>query len=214
MPNARFYVRNHFADPDARPGTWRLEVGGLVERPLRLSLRDLQTMPSQTLVATLECAGNGRSMFEPARRRRAVAARSGQHRGVDRRAAGRGARPRRGPTGRAWTVVFRGADRGTVEGRPDPIRFERSLSLDDARSSEALLAYAMNGEPLPVQHGYPLRLVVPGWYAVASVKWLTEIEVIGDTFDGFFQTDRYVYEWERDGDDGPSSPCACSGCGR
>ena len=57
----------------------------------------------------------------------------------------------------------------------------------------------MNGEPLPLQHGYPLRLIVPGWYAVASVKWLTDIEVIGAPFDGFFQTERYVYEWERDG---------------
>ena len=97
--------------------------------------------------------------------------------------------------------MFRGADSGSVEGSAEPISFERSLSLDDARDSEALLAYAMNGEPLPVQHGYPLRLVVPGWYAVASVKWLTEIEVDRHRRStAFFQTERYVYEWQRDGE--------------
>ena len=71
--------------------------------------------------------------------------------------------------------------------------------MDDARSSEALLAYAMNGEPLPAQHGFPLRLVVPGWYAVASVKWLTDIELIDSSLEAFFQTERYFFEWQRDG---------------
>ena len=75
-------------------------------------------------------------------------------------------------------VLFRGADGGAVEGRSESMRFERSLQIDDARDSDVLLAYAMNGEPLPVEHGYPLRLIVPRWYAVASVKWLTEIELI------------------------------------
>jgi DMSO/TMAO reductase YedYZ molybdopterin-dependent catalytic subunit len=86
-----------------------------------------------------------------------------------------------------------------VEGRPSPIRFERSLSLDEPQLGDALLAYAMNGEPLSPQHGYPLRLVVPGWYAVNSVKWLTEIELIEGPFDGFFQADRYWYQWNRAG---------------
>jgi DMSO/TMAO reductase YedYZ molybdopterin-dependent catalytic subunit len=67
----------------------------------------------------------------------------------------------------------------------------------DARRGELLLAYAMNGEPLPIQHGYPLRLVVPDWYAVASVKWLTEIELIDRSFVGHYQTDKYWYEWNR-----------------
>ena len=79
------------------------------------------------------------------------------------------------------------------------MRFERSLRIDDARDSDVLLAYAMNGEPLPVQHGYPLRLIVPRWYAVASVKWLTEIELIDRPFTGHYQGDKYRYEWERDG---------------
>jgi DMSO/TMAO reductase YedYZ molybdopterin-dependent catalytic subunit len=95
--------------------------------------------------------------------------------------------------------VFRGADAGLVEGATAPVRFERALSVADARGSGALVAYAMNGEPLPLQHGRPVRLIVPGWYSVASVKWLTEIEVIGHQFAAHFQTDRYVYEWVRDG---------------
>jgi len=79
------------------------------------------------------------------------------------------------------------------------LRFERSLQLDDARDGDVLLAYAMNGEPLPIEHGYPLRLIVPRWYAVASVKWLTEIELIDRAFVGHFQGDKYRYEWEREG---------------
>src|SRR5439155_9841082 len=98
----------------------------------------------------------------------------------------------------AREVVFRGADRGTVDGRPDAIRFERSLPVDQAKRGDALLAFAMNGEPLPVLHGYPLRLIVPRWYAVASVKWLTEIEVTDRTFTGHYQGDKYRYEWERE----------------
>ena len=99
----------------------------------------------------------------------------------------------------ALEVVFRGIDSGTVDGRSESIRFERSLGIGDARGAQVLLAHAMNGEPLPVQHGYPLRVIVPGWYAVASVKWLVEIEVTGEPFQGHYQTDRYVYEWQRDG---------------
>jgi DMSO/TMAO reductase YedYZ molybdopterin-dependent catalytic subunit len=73
------------------------------------------------------------------------------------------------------------------------------MSVDDVRESGALLAFAMNGEPLPPRHGYPLRVVVPGWYGMASVKWLTEIEVVDVPLDAYVQTDRYVYEFERDG---------------
>ena len=198
MPNARFYVRNHFETPSLDATDWRLAVGGLVERPMELSLRDLQNMRSQSMVATLECAGNGRSMFEPAV--------DGEqwHLGAVSTAEWTGVPlsevlDRAGATAGAHDVVFRGADSGVIDKSRPAIAFERSLSLEDARHSEALLAYAMNGEPLPVQHGYPLRLVVPGWYAVASVKWLTEIELIDTSFEAFFQTERYFYEWQREG---------------
>ncbi len=198
MPNAHFYVRDHFQIPMLDSSTWRLDVGGLVERPLSLSVRDMRNLPSKTLVVTLECAGNGRTRFEPpteGEKWDLGAVSTAEWTGVplvevlDRAGVKAGARE----------VVFRGADSGTVAGRAETIRFERSLGVDDARTFPALLAYAMNGEPLPVQHGFPLRLVVPGWYAMASVKWLTEIEVIDEPFSGHFQTSAYVYDWERDG---------------
>jgi len=197
MPSARFYVRNHFETPRLDPASWRLEVSGLVEHPLRLDLRDLRNMHSHALVATLECAGNGRSAFDPpvdGEQWRLGAVSTAEWAGVPLTEV----LDRAGLKPEAREVVFRGADRGSGGEAADRGRFERSLSVADARHSESLLAYAMNGEPLPLEHGYPLRLIVPGWYAVASVKWLTGIEVIGTPFTGFFQTERYVYEPQRD----------------
>jgi DMSO/TMAO reductase YedYZ molybdopterin-dependent catalytic subunit len=198
MPNAHFYVRNHFHMPTLDTPSFRLAVNGLVERPLSLRLSDLHNMPSQTVVVTLECAGNGRTLFEPAvpgEKWDLGAVSTAEWTGVplaevlDRA----GVRPN------AREVLFRGADGGTLDGHPEPLRFERSLALDQARDGNVLLAYAMNGEPLPIQHGYPLRLIVPSWYAVASVKWLTEIELIEQPFAGHYQVDTYWYEWERGG---------------
>jgi DMSO/TMAO reductase YedYZ molybdopterin-dependent catalytic subunit len=198
MPNARFYVRNHFQTPRLDPASWHLEVSGLVGRPLRLSLRDLHNMRSETLVATLECAGNGRSAFDPpaeGEQWQLGAVSTAEWTGVPLAEI----LDRAGPTPEAVEIVFRGADRGDVGEAADPIRFERSLPVTDAGHSGSLLAYAMNGEPLPLEHGYPMRLIVPGWYAVASVKWLTEIEAIGSPFTGYFQAKRYVYETRRNG---------------
>jgi DMSO/TMAO reductase YedYZ molybdopterin-dependent catalytic subunit len=199
MPNAHFYVRNHFQIPKLDPEPFRLQVAGLVDRPLSLSLRDLHNMRSQTKVVTLECAGNGRSLFEPpieGEKWNLGAVSTAEWTGV----------PlveildRTGMSAGAQEVLFRGTDGGSVVGRSEPIRFERSLQLDQARDADVLLAYAMNGEALPIQHGYPLRLIVPGWYAVASVKWLSEIVVIDQPFAGHYQADKYCYEWERDGE--------------
>jgi DMSO/TMAO reductase YedYZ molybdopterin-dependent catalytic subunit len=198
MPNARFYVRNHFDTPRLDPLSWQLEVKGLVERPVRLSLRDLHGMRSETLVATLECAGNGRSAFDPpaeGEQWQLGAVSTAEWTGVPLAEI----LDRAGLTPQAIEIVFRGADQGNTGETADPIRFERSLPVTDASQSSSLLAYAMNGEPLPLEHGYPLRLIVPGWYAVASVKWLTEIEATGSPFTGFFQAKRYVYETERNG---------------
>ena len=198
MPSAHFYVRNHFHIPNLDATAFRLKVGGLTDRPLNLSLADLRQMPSRSLVVTLECAGNGRSAFTPpadGEKWNVGAVSTAEWTGVplvevlDRAGIRFGAR----------AVLFRGADGGTLDGQTAPIRFERSLELDQARDGEVLLTYAMNGEPLPLQHGYPLRLIVPGWYAVASVKWLTEIELIDRPFDGHYQADKYHFEWQRDG---------------
>jgi len=197
MPNARFYVRNHFETPRLDLASWQLRVSGLVDRPLRLGLRDLLNMRSQTLLATLECAGNGRAQFDPptdGEQWRLGAVSTAEWAGVPLTEI----LDRAGVSPEALEIVFRGADRGSAGETADVIPFERSLSVGDARQSGSLLAYAMNGEPLPVEHGYPLRLIVPGWYAVASVKWLTEIEVIGSPFEGFFQAERYFYETRRD----------------
>jgi DMSO/TMAO reductase YedYZ molybdopterin-dependent catalytic subunit len=194
MPNARFYVRNHFQIPRLEPTEWRLEVGGHVRWPLSLRLSELVSMRSQTVVATLECAGNGRSRFHPAtegEQWQLGAVSTAEWTGVPLAEV----LERCAPSARGRTVVLRGADSGPVaDGGRGRVRYERSLSLNEAMDSDALLAYAMNGESLPVHHGYPLRLIVPGWFAMASVKWLTEIELIEEEFEGRFQTETYVYE--------------------
>jgi len=198
MPNARFYVRNHFYIPDLDPENYRLQFKGLVERPLSLSLHELRAMRSHSQAITLECAGNGRSLFDPpieGEKWDLGAVSTAEWTGVPLVAL----LERAGVRTEAREVLFRGADGGMVDGHAEPIRFERSLRLDDTQLAGALLAYAMNGEPLPVHHGYPLRLVVPNWYSVASVKWLTEIELISRPFTAYYQTEKYWYECERDG---------------
>ena len=198
MPNARFYMRNNFQMPNLEAAAFRLAIHGLVDRSQSFTLRDLQNMRSKTQVVTLECAGNGRSLFE----RSAEGEKWGL--GAVSTAEWTGVPlvevlDRAGVRQEAKDVLFRGADGGAVAGRSELMRFERSLRLDDARDGDVLLAYAMNGEPLPVEHGHPLRLIVPRWYAVASVKWLTDVELIDRTFTGHYQGDKYRYEWERDG---------------
>jgi DMSO/TMAO reductase YedYZ molybdopterin-dependent catalytic subunit len=193
MPNAHFYVRNHFATPTVDADTWRLRIDGLVERPLSLELQDISRLPSETRVVTLECAGNGRHTLDPpvpGEPWRYGAVSTAEWTGTPLTEI----LDRVGVMPAATTLVFRGVDHGSVEGRPGAVHFERSLPLDTSRQAQALLAYAMNGEPLPLQHGYPLRLVVPGWYGVASVKWLTTIDVTDSPFDGYFQADKYWYE--------------------
>ena len=198
MPNARFYIRNHFQIPTFEASSFRLNVTGLVDRPTTISMRDLLNLPSRTHAVTLECAGNGRTFLNPrvdGEQWNLGAASTAEWTGVplnellDRA----GIRPG------ACEVLFRAADCGTVEGLEETIRFERSLPIDTAREEDVLLAYAVNGEPLPLHHGYPLRLIVPRWYAVASVKWLTDIEVIDRPFAGHYQHHKYWFHTVRDG---------------
>ncbi len=181
-PNERFYIRSHFPGPAIKPGEWRLWVRGLVRSPLSLSLDDLRKLPNPREEAvTLECAGNGRSFFRPKIEGEPWvlgAVSTAVWKGVSLTSVLDAA----GLQKTASHLVFRAAD-----------GFERGLSRDEARL--ALLAFEMNGRPLPPDHGHPVRAIVPGWYAVASVKWLTEIEATDRPFEGHFQTDRYVYEW-------------------
>jgi hypothetical protein len=133
MPNARFYVRNHFQIPSLEPSTWRLKVGGLVERPLSLTLHDLMKMPSQTRFVTLECAGNGRSLLDPrvtGEQWNLGAVSTAEWTGVPLLEV----LDRAGVKASAREVLFRGADSGKLAESSEPIRFERSLSMDDARA--------------------------------------------------------------------------------
>jgi DMSO/TMAO reductase YedYZ molybdopterin-dependent catalytic subunit len=197
MPNEHFYVRNHFNIPSLDGARWRLEVGGLVRRPLRLGLGDLVNLAAHVQTATLECAGNGRAFLTPpvgGEQWLLGAVSTAEWTGV--RLAD--VLDRAGIKSGAKEVVFRAADRADKRSRGAG-RFERSLTIDEVSQNEVLLAYSMNGQPLPLEHGYPLRVIVPGWYGVAAVKWLTQIDVVGHSFSGYFQTEKYVYEWERSG---------------
>jgi DMSO/TMAO reductase YedYZ molybdopterin-dependent catalytic subunit len=197
-PTDQFFRRNHFPVPELTEEQWRLRVGGLVRERVELGLADLKQLGRQSIVATLECAGNGRNLFSPpvdGARWDLGAVSSARWTGVPLAdvLALAGIAPQ------AKEVIFCGADSGTVDGVAASIRYERSLSVADAREAGALLVYEMNGEPLLARHGFPVRLIVPGWYAVASVKWLTDIEVTDEPFTGYFQDTHYVYEWQRDG---------------
>jgi DMSO/TMAO reductase YedYZ molybdopterin-dependent catalytic subunit len=199
-PNNLFYVRNHFARPQINVNSWRLRVGGAVQNELTLSLEDLRALPSRTLTVTLECAGNSRGLVQPPLRGvgwQLGAVSNAEWTGVPLGAV----LDRAGVRLAAVEVVLQGADRGTVAAEPDlgPIHFARSLPLAKARQQDVLLAYRMNGADLPANHGFPLRLVVPDWYGMASVKWLERITVTDRPFAGFFQTLDYTIFQRRDG---------------
>ena len=188
-PNGLHYVRDHFPIP-----RWeRLVVDGRVQRPLSLGLADLAAMPTRSLVVTLECAGNGRAFLDPpapGEQWRVGAVGTAEWTGVPLRHLLELARLEP----EAVEVLFAGADSGKVAGRE--IAFERSLPLARALDPAVLVAFAMNGEPLPTEHGAPLRLVVPGAYGMASVKWLARVSAIDRPFRGYYQAERYVLDGE------------------
>lgn len=187
-PNARFYVRCHFALP-APPS--RLAVDGSVAQSLSLSLDEIRALPRRTLAVTLECAGNGRASLDPpveGEQWGFGAVSTAEWTGTPLAGVLERARPKRG----SREVLFRGADEGTPRDLGRRIAYERSLPLAHALHEDTLLAYEMNGEALPAEHGAPLRLVVPGWYGMASVKWLARVSVTTRQFQGFYQRSRYV----------------------
>src|SRR5262245_29581119 len=173
-PNRGFFIRNHFGIPELDAASWSITLGGHVERPRRITLADLRSLPARRLAAVVECAGNGRS-FLP----RPWEGNEFTYGAVSNASwTGVSLADVLGPSGlKAGTreVLFVGADRGFEKNVGQEIAFERSLPLDVAMHADSLLVYEMNGEPLPREHGFPVRLLVPGWYGVASVKWLTEI---------------------------------------
>jgi DMSO/TMAO reductase YedYZ molybdopterin-dependent catalytic subunit len=194
-PIGLHYLLTHFDIPRVEATTWRLAVGGLVERRLELSLDELRARPADELVATMECAGNGRALLEPRPMSQPWlngAVGTARWRGVALTSllAEAGVRPG------ALEVVFRGLDHGVDGGVEQD--YARSLPLAEATGSGALLAYEMNGVPLPPQHGFPLRLVVPGWYGMTNVKWLAGIDVVDTPFDGYQNARAYRVRQEED----------------
>ena len=187
-PAGLHYLLIHYDIPAVDPSAFALEIGGRVGRPLTLSLDDLRKRPALELAVTMECAGNGRALISPRPLSQpwlSEAVGTASWRGTPLAPLLAEA----APAGDAVEVVFTGLDRG-FEGEHE-LSFERSLPLEVAREEELLLAYEMNGAPLLPQHGFPLRLVVPGWYGMASVKWLTRITVTDRPFEGYQQRHAY-----------------------
>jgi DMSO/TMAO reductase YedYZ molybdopterin-dependent catalytic subunit len=190
-PVGLHYLLIHFDIPALDPASWRLRVGGNVRRELELTLDDLRARPATTIPVTLECAGNGRARLEPRpisqpwlNEAIGTAAWTGtplagvlEEAGVERDTV---------------EIVFIGADHG-IEGGEE-LDYARSLRLTEAMRPEVLLAYEMNGRPLEPQHGFPLRLLVPGWYGMTSVKWLSSILAVTEPFRGFHQAVAYHYQ--------------------
>ena len=180
-PIGLHYLLTHFDIPDVDPAEWALAIGGRVKRPLRLDLEEIKSRPSITLAVTLECAGNGRARLAPRPLSQpwlTEAVGTAEWTGISLRSLLDQAEP----LDPGSEVVFTGMDRG-IQGDIEQ-QYERSLPLAEASRDEVLLAYAINGQPLPPQHGFPLRLIVPGWYGMAHVKWLRGITVVANGFGG------------------------------
>jgi len=192
-PTQNMYVRSHFPVPQIGQDAWRLSIGGLVTRPTTISLSDLQAMPARRITSTMECAGNGRVGLAPLPKGEPWsygAVSTSEWEGVSLRDLLESA----GIEAGAVEVLFDGADSGQVENAAGPVSFSRSLPLAKALDSDTLVAHRLNGKPLPAEHGGPVRLVVPDWYGVASVKWLVKVTLLQQPFTGFYQADRYIME--------------------
>ncbi len=194
-PIGLHYLLTHYDIPDVDAADWRLSVEGLVERPLTLSLDDLRARPAVEVAVTMECAGNGRAHVEPhvvSQPWLLEAVGTARWRGV----AVSSLLEEVGVEEGALEVLFTGLDRG-VEGEEEQA-YERSLPVGGLLEGDALLAYEVNGVPLPPQHGYPLRLVVPGWYGMTSVKWLSRMTVLDEPFGGYQMRHSYRVRHEED----------------
>ncbi len=199
-PTEAFYVRTHFPIPKIEKKNWRLRVEGEVEKSLEINYDQLLKLESRKIPATLECAGNNRNFLEPKVKGvqwRLGAVGTAEWTGVplsvllDRAVVRRNARE----------VILEGADGGKLDDPKSPageLKFARSIPLAKARD-DVLLAYKMNDVDLPPEHGFPLRAIVPGWYAMASIKWLRRVIVTDKPFTGYYQTLDYAF-WKRRGD--------------
>ena len=190
-PVGLHYLLVHFDIPAIDPSNWRLRIGGSVRHPIELTLDDVKRRPRVTSAVTMECAGNGRARLFPrpiSQPWLVEAVGTAEWTGTPLRSLLEDV----GVEPDAVEVLFTGADHGIEKGNEHD--YARSLTLDDARRGEVLLAYEMNGRSLEPQHGAPLRLLVPGWYGMTSVKWLVRIDVLDKPFDGYQQTTAYWYK--------------------
>ena len=201
VPNEQFYVRNHWREvPQIDPATYRLVVDGAVQDPLDLGYDELRAMSRRRFEVTFECCGNSPvpEYWARATRTSSTMEQIKGH-GIMGNAEWSGVPladvlDRAGVRPSAVEVMFEGADHGPDEtvGDPPEVTYERSLPLAKAMHPDTLLAYEMNGRPLPAVHGSPVRLLVPGWYGMTSVKWLVGIHVLDHEFQGFYQKQRYM----------------------
>jgi DMSO/TMAO reductase YedYZ molybdopterin-dependent catalytic subunit len=197
-PVGLHYLLIHFDVPAVNLATWALAIGGRVRNPMRLDLEQIKARPSKTIAVTLECAGNGRARLSPRPLSQpwlAEAVGTAEWTGTPLGPLLDEAEPVAG----SGDAVFTGIDRG-IQGDIEQ-QYERSLTLADCRRDEVLLAYEMNGQALTPQHGFPLRLIIPGWYGMAHVKWLRGITVLDGAFGGYQQAAAYHYRLS-DGDAG------------
>lgn len=196
-PNEQFYVRSHFPTPALSADSWRLKIEGLIQQEVEFTLDTILKMARQTRVATLECAGNGRIFLDPkvdGAQWELGAVSNARWSGV----LLADVLARAGIKANAIEVILEGADEGEAAEKPRPPgKIHYSHSIPISKVDDVLLAYQMNGEPLPPSHGYPLRAVVGGWYGMASVKWLRRIVVTDRPFRGYFQGVDYGY-WDHE----------------
>jgi sulfane dehydrogenase subunit SoxC len=187
-PLGLHYLLTHFDIPYVDETTWSLRIRGAVERSLELTLADLKARPAKTAPVTLECAGNGRALYAPH-----VVSQPWLHEAVGTAEwTGTSLGPvldEAGVARDATEVVFTGLDRG-IQGEVEHL-YERSLPIPEAMRDEVMLVYAVNGRPLPPQHGFPLRMIVPGWYGMTHVKWLQSVTVVTEPFKGWQQDVAY-----------------------
>jgi DMSO/TMAO reductase YedYZ molybdopterin-dependent catalytic subunit len=194
-PAGLHYLLIHYDIPATDGAAWRLDIAGNAERQLSLSLDEIKARPSRTLAVTMECAGNGRArMANRVRSQPWLVEAVGTAEWTGTPLAGilaeAGVRPE------SVEIVFTGVDHG-IQGEVEQ-DYQRSLTLDEAMGADVLLAWAMNGQPLLPQHGAPLRLVVPGWYGMTSVKWLNRIEAVTSPFQGYQQATAYRIQMSED----------------
>src|SRR6185295_13103035 len=200
-PTELFYIRSHFPAPKLELASYQLRIDGAVRNPFSLSYKQLRDMPSETRVATLECAGNSRVFLIPqvaGAQWELGAVSNAEWTGVPLGAL----LERAGLAEDACEIVLEGADRGMPKEEPMPpipISYAWSLPRTKALRSEVLIAYQMNGRELPRDHGFPVRAIVPGHYGMASVKWLTGIQAVREPFHGYWQTSDYAYWAELEG---------------